>query len=57
VSLPPGARDVRAVGGGYVNEAFRIVLADGAALRRLTSDARPRPESGSHCGRFVPAGR
>jgi fructosamine-3-kinase len=29
VTLPPGARDATRVGGGYINEAFRVVLADG----------------------------
>jgi fructosamine-3-kinase len=29
VSLPSGARDVRPVGGGDINEAYRVVLADG----------------------------
>jgi fructosamine-3-kinase len=29
VSLPPGAREARAVAGGDINEAFRVTLADG----------------------------
>jgi fructosamine-3-kinase len=29
VSLPPGATDARRVGGGDINEAYRVVLADG----------------------------
>lgn len=29
MSLPAGARDARAVGGGDINEAFRVTLADG----------------------------
>ena len=29
VSLPPGASDVRPIGGGDINEAFHVVLADG----------------------------
>jgi fructosamine-3-kinase len=29
VTLPPGARGVTRVGGGNINEAFRVVLADG----------------------------
>ncbi len=29
VTLPPGARDATRVGGGDINEAFRVVLADG----------------------------
>jgi fructosamine-3-kinase len=40
VSLPPGARDARAVGGGYINEAFRVVLADGReAFVKTRADA------------------
>jgi fructosamine-3-kinase len=30
VSLPPGARDVRRIGGGDINEAFHVTLADGS---------------------------
>ncbi len=29
MSLPPGAREARAVGGGFINDAFHVVLADG----------------------------
>ena len=29
MSLPPGVSDVRAIGGGDINEAFHVVLADG----------------------------
>jgi fructosamine-3-kinase len=29
VSLPAGAKDVRPIGGGDINQAFRVVLADG----------------------------
>jgi fructosamine-3-kinase len=29
VSLPPGAREARPVGGGYVNDAYRVLLAGG----------------------------
>ena len=29
MTLPAGARDVRRVGGGDINEAFQVVLADG----------------------------
>ncbi len=29
MSLPPGAREVRPIGGGDINEAFHVVLADG----------------------------
>ena len=40
MSLPPGARDARAVGGGYINEAFRVVLADGReAFVKTRADA------------------
>jgi fructosamine-3-kinase len=42
VSLPPGARDVRRVGGGDINEAFRVVLADGsAAFVKTRAEASP----------------
>jgi fructosamine-3-kinase len=42
VSLPPGARDARAVGGGDVNEAFRVVLEDGReAFVKTRADAAP----------------
>lgn len=30
MTLPPGARDARPVGGGDINEAFRVVLHDGS---------------------------
>jgi fructosamine-3-kinase len=30
VSLPPGAREVRCLGGGDINEAFHVVLEDGS---------------------------
>jgi fructosamine-3-kinase len=40
VSLPPGARDARAVGGGDINEAFRVLLADGReAFVKTRADA------------------
>jgi fructosamine-3-kinase len=40
VSLPPGARDARAVGGGYINETFRVVLAGGReAFVKTRADA------------------
>ena len=40
MSLPPGARDARPVGGGDINEAFRVTLADGrAAFVKTRSDA------------------
>ena len=42
MSLPPGARDVRRVGGGDINEAFRVVLADGReAFVKTRADASP----------------
>jgi fructosamine-3-kinase len=42
VTLPPGARDVRPVGGGNINEAFRVVLVDGReAFVKTRADARP----------------
>jgi fructosamine-3-kinase len=42
VSLPPGARDARAVDGGDINEAFRVVLADGReAFVKTRTDAAP----------------
>lgn len=42
MSLPPGAREVRPVGGGDVNEAFRVVLADGReAFVKTRADAVP----------------
>jgi fructosamine-3-kinase len=28
-SLPPGSREARSIGGGYINEAYRVVLSDG----------------------------
>jgi fructosamine-3-kinase len=41
VSLPAGAREVRRVGGGDINEAFRVVLADGSdAFVKTRADAR-----------------
>jgi len=40
MSLPPGARDVRRVGGGDINEAFHVVLADGTeAFVKTRADA------------------
>ena len=33
VSLPPGATDARRVGGGDINEAWRVTLADGSERR------------------------
>jgi fructosamine-3-kinase len=40
VSLPPGARDVRRVGGGDINDAFHLILADGReAFVKTRADA------------------
>ena len=33
MSLPPGARDVRRVGGGDINEAYHVILSDGREIR------------------------
>lgn len=42
VTLPPGARDATRVGGGDVNDAFRVVLADGGdAFVKTRADAAP----------------
>lgn len=42
MTLPPGARDAKRVGGGYINEAFRVVLADGReAFVKTRADAGP----------------
>ena len=42
MTLPPGARDARAVGGGDVNQAFRVVMADGGeAFVKTRDDAAP----------------
>jgi fructosamine-3-kinase len=42
VSLPAGASDVRPVGGGDINEAFRVRLADGAeAFVKTRADPAP----------------
>jgi fructosamine-3-kinase len=42
VTLPPGAHDARRVGGGDINEAFRVVLADGGeAFVKTRDDAAP----------------
>jgi fructosamine-3-kinase len=42
VSLPPGASDIRRVGGGDINEAFHVVLADGSdAFVKTRADASP----------------
>ncbi len=42
MSLPPGAAQARRVGGGDINEAYRVVLADGRdAFVKTREDARP----------------
>jgi fructosamine-3-kinase len=42
VSLPAGVSDVRAIGGGDINEAFHVVLADGReAFVKTRSDVYP----------------
>jgi len=42
VTLPAGARDARRVGGGDINEAYRVVLADGTdAFVKTRVDAAP----------------
>jgi len=42
LSLPPGASDIRRIGGGDINEAFRVVLADGReAFVKTRADASP----------------
>lgn len=42
MTLPPGARDARPLGGGDVNVAFRVVLADGGeAFVKTRPDAAP----------------
>ena len=40
MTLPPGASQVRQIGGGDINEAFRVLLADGQ--RGVREDARGR---------------
>jgi fructosamine-3-kinase len=43
VSLPPGSTDALRVGGGDINEAWRVTLADGGtAFVKTRSDAAPR---------------
>ncbi len=42
MTLPPGARDARRVGGGDINEAFHVLLADGSqAFVKTRPDAHP----------------
>ena len=42
MTLPAGAREVRRVGGGDINEAFHVTLADGSeAFVKTRADAAP----------------
>jgi fructosamine-3-kinase len=42
VTLPPGATNVRRIGGGDINEAFHVTLADGTdAFVKTRAEARP----------------
>jgi fructosamine-3-kinase len=51
VTLPPGARDATRVGGGDINEAFRVVLADGGdAFVKTRADADPGEYSAEAAG-------
>jgi fructosamine-3-kinase len=45
VTLPPGARDIRRVGGGDINEAFHVALADGG-------EAFVKTRRGAHAGEY-----
>jgi len=41
-SLPPGARDARPIGGGHINDAYRVVLSDGrVAFVKTRAGAAP----------------
>jgi fructosamine-3-kinase len=41
-ALPPGARDARSIGGGYINDAYRVVLSDGrVAFVKTRAGAAP----------------
>jgi fructosamine-3-kinase len=46
MTLPPGARDVRRSGGGYINEGWHLTLADG-------SDAFVKTRAGAHPGEYA----
>jgi fructosamine-3-kinase len=46
VSLPPGAREVRRSGGGYINEGWHVTLADGR-------DAFVKTRTRSHPGEYA----
>ena len=42
MTLPPGATNVRRIGGGDINEAFHVTLADGTdAFVKTRAEARP----------------
>jgi fructosamine-3-kinase len=42
VTLPPGAREVRRIGGGDINEAYRLVLVGGTeAFVKTRVDVHP----------------
>jgi fructosamine-3-kinase len=42
LSLPPGARDVRRAGGGYINEGWHVTLAEGReAFVKTRAEAHP----------------
>jgi len=51
MSLPPGATEVRRIGGGDINEAFRVKLADGTeAFVKTRADASPGEYSAEAAG-------
>jgi len=51
MSLPPGATEVRRIGGGDINEAFRVMLADGReAFVKTRADASPGEYSAEAAG-------
>jgi fructosamine-3-kinase len=51
MSLPPGATDVRPIGGGDINEAFRLLLADGTdAFVKTRAGASPGEYSAEAAG-------
>jgi fructosamine-3-kinase len=60
MTLPAGAREAQRVGGGDINEAFRVVLADGTdAFVKTRADAAAgeyaAEAAGLQCG--LPLGR
>lgn len=51
MSVPAGAREARRVGGGDINEAFRVVLADGTvAFVKTRADAAPNEYAAEAAG-------